>query len=404
MVQEEAAMIPVLLLDLKPGERVLDLCAAPGNKTAQLSVALGDTGTVVANDSSLARLGVLQGSIDRLGLTNVVTTVHDARSFPVPPEGYDAVLADVPCSCEGTSRKNPEVLFRNTETERSYLTTVQKGILRRAIECAKPGGMVVYSTCTYAPEENEAVIHEILQDTQLDVELVPINLPGFKFSSGLSSWQGQSFDSSISRCARVWPHENNTGGFFIALLKKNGAATDSATGAPSIKRESSPYNASEPTLPIKGSDWPWIAHWFMQSDLDPWCTHPFSQKYGRMAHKGLVYDPQLNLVNIGMTGLNLKSQYPKFSTALALKMGHLAKTGVVSIEVDQLGTFWNRSSIPWATVNMPDASSQTVFVQCEGTTVGLATINPSKGLVESRFPKVWGGLEVQDRVRKLQLG
>jgi len=405
LVQEEAAMIPASLLHLRPGERVLDLCAAPGNKTAQLAVALGDTGTVVANDSSRSRLGVLQGTIDRLGLPNVLTTVGDARSFPIPDQGYDAVLADVPCSCEGTSRKNGEVLFRESGNERNHISTTQKSILKRAIECVRPGGTVVYSTCTYAPEENEWVVNEILKDDQLDVELLPISIPGFIVQPGITSWMGASFDSSVALCARVWPHINNTGGFFVALLRKKGPA-ETLNQPPPKTHDSAGLRlnqASGSMTRVASSDWPWSVHDFPQADLDQWATYPFSNKYGRLVNSDLFVDPTLSPLYVGMTGLNLKSDFPKFSTALAMKVGHVAKSGVASISPDELGAFWSRKSVPYESVVHPGGNSNTVIVSCQGVTIGLGSLRVNEGLIDSRFPKIWGGLEVDDRVQKLAL-
>ncbi len=153
-IQEEAAMLPVRLLDPQPGERVLDLCAAPGNKAAQIALALGPRGALVANDRAHGRMASLGATLDRLGALNVSRTLIDGRAFPEQPEPFDRVLVDAPCSCLGTSRKSPGVLKRYTERSGAALVGVQRQLLERALELTRPGGRVVYSTCTYPADED----------------------------------------------------------------------------------------------------------------------------------------------------------------------------------------------------------------------------------------------------------
>ncbi len=217
-LQEEVSQLPVVLLDPQPGDRLLDLCAAPGNKTLQAAVHMHNRGTVIANDKSKHRLGIMRRNIERLGVTNIAILQADASNLPKRLGRFDRVLADVPCSCQGTSRKNPEVLrlgFRPGARQRG-----QTSILRKAVQRCRVGGRVAYSTCTYAPEENEAVVDQILSEADGALRLLPARLPGLVGRPGLSSWQGQDFDSSLQQCLRVYPHHQDTGGFFVALLHK----------------------------------------------------------------------------------------------------------------------------------------------------------------------------------------
>lgn len=168
-IQEEAAMLPVKLLDPKPGERVLDLCAAPGNKTAQIALALGNRGTVIANDVHSGRHAGLHVTIARLGLQNITTTAYDGASYPYEAGSFDKVLVDVPCSGEGTIRKGYGAHQPVSDDFRRKLCGLQRALLRRAIDLCRPGGWIVYATCTFAPEENEAVVDQVMRERRGEV-------------------------------------------------------------------------------------------------------------------------------------------------------------------------------------------------------------------------------------------
>lgn len=215
-IQEEAALVPGKFVR---GQRVLDMCAAPGNKTAQIAVALGNRGTVVANDRSYPRMRAIRNTTDRLGLVNVVMTQYDAANFPAATQ-FDTILADVPCTCEGTSRKNHDALEPEEPDRLERLGRSQRAILKKAFRLCKPGGRVIYSTCTYAPEENEMVIDDVLKKLPFEPSWVKCELEGFKSSEGLLSWQENSFPAEMSNAMRVWPHHNDTGGFFVAAWDK----------------------------------------------------------------------------------------------------------------------------------------------------------------------------------------
>jgi 16S rRNA C967 or C1407 C5-methylase (RsmB/RsmF family) len=183
----------------------------------------------VATDSNLGRISALRSNAERLGVTDLAITHEDARNHSLKPFGeggsgtdkrdreprYDRVLVDVPCSCEGTIRKNPDTLEEWTLSHVEGIAGVQKGILRRAVQTTRPGGTVVYSTCTFAPEENEAVLDHAL--TEESCELVDFEIP-LDHAPGVTEWQGESFDPAVSRAKRIYPHHNDTGGFFCAKL------------------------------------------------------------------------------------------------------------------------------------------------------------------------------------------
>jgi NOL1/NOP2/sun family putative RNA methylase len=220
--QEEVSAVPARVLAPQPGERVWDACAAPGTKTSQLSALMNDEGVVVATDSNLGRISPLRSNTERLGVTNVAVTHEDARNHSLKPfdgEPYDRALVDAPCSCEGTIRKNPDTLDEWTLDHVEGIAGVQKGVLRRALQATRVGGTVVYSTCTFAPEENEAVLDYVL--TEEECEVVEFDLP-LQAAPGIVEWEGQTFDEQVRRGKRIYPHHNDTGGFFCAKLEVTG--------------------------------------------------------------------------------------------------------------------------------------------------------------------------------------
>ncbi len=219
--QEEVSLLPSWLLAPAAGERVLDTCAAPGGKTAHLAMQMHNRGTVIANDRSSKRMRALRATIDRLGLLNVSMMHYDAANFPRDIGTFDRILVDVPCSCEGTTRKNPHVFEQLARIDHASMGGLQAAILRRALEQLRPGGRLVYSTCTYAPEENECVVQQALEETGWEAyELEECEVPGFQAADGLLSWHGQSFDATMTRAMRVWPHHEDTGGFFVASIRR----------------------------------------------------------------------------------------------------------------------------------------------------------------------------------------
>jgi len=217
--QEAVSALPVPALDPEPGDVVLDACAAPGSKATQLARAMDDRGTLIANDASMGRLAPLRSNCDRLGVTCTAVTNRDARSLSLDRLGLDAVdaaLVDVPCSCEGTVRKRPDALDDWSEDRVASLSDLQRGILTRAIRLTRPGGRVVYATCTFAPEENEAVVDHALRKT--DCRIVDPDLP-LETASGVTEWGEERYDPAVERTRRIYPHLNDTGGFYIATLE-----------------------------------------------------------------------------------------------------------------------------------------------------------------------------------------
>lgn len=270
--QEAVLMIPPLLLKVEPHHAVLDMCAAPGSKTAQLVEALhaqgpAPLGFVIANDSDYKRSHMLVHQVKRLNSPNFLVVNHDAQLFPriqlqpnAPHVQFDRVLVDVPCSGDGTMRKNINVWKDFTIGDGLGLHPLQVNILARGLQLLKPGGRLVYSTCSLSPIENEAVVAEALR--RFDVSLVDVSqeLPGLVRRPGVSSWKVFSKDMTelhpgddthatafpplaeeaerfhLDRCIRVYPHLQNTGGFFITVFEKKDQQRGDTSAEPEPKR------------------------------------------------------------------------------------------------------------------------------------------------------------------------
>ena len=221
-LQEPSAMTPASRLKVQPGERVLDLCAAPGGKATELGAALHGEGLLVANDINTARARALLRNLELFGISNSFVTNEPphvlAERFP---EFFHKIMVDAPCSGEGMFRKNPAVVDSWQEKGPEYFSKLQREIIVQAADMLLPGGMMFYSTCTFSPLENEKTITHLLKERS-DMEVIPMeDYEGF--AEGLTSYRGEVFDESCKLCRRIWPHKMSGEGHFMALLhKKNG--------------------------------------------------------------------------------------------------------------------------------------------------------------------------------------
>ncbi|MFA4953295.1 MAG: RsmB/NOP family class I SAM-dependent RNA methyltransferase [Candidatus Pacearchaeota archaeon] len=298
-IQELASMLPTIALDVKEGELVLDLAASPGSKTTQMSASMNNTGTIIANEVSLGRIKILASNLERCGVTNCIITRKDGVAFcerikkymRLPSEAskevavqeleesrrkptgclqFDKILVDAPCSGEGTLRSTPKTYQMWNPKTIFNLSRLQKSLVASAIEILKPNGVLVYSTCTHAPEENEEVVDFILEKFP-EIKIEKIELP-INCRKGITEWntstkkyddtskdniinnnfnlklkdishinnslsggrggdgdgkenlernkQIKRFSPEVNKSCRIYPHDANTEGFFIAKFKK----------------------------------------------------------------------------------------------------------------------------------------------------------------------------------------
>lgn len=221
-IQEAVSMLPVCVLgnDLKKDGLVLDMCAAPGSKTTQLSQAMDNKGLIIANEIEGKRIASLGLNITRCGSTNVVITQHDATRLDrwIGKQEFDNIVVDAPCSGTGVVRKSLGTLQDWGPNLANSMARIQKRILSNAFALLKKNGVLTYSTCSIEPEEDEAVIDWFLKEYP-DAELMDIDVD-IKHGDPILEYDDEKFSDEIKKVLRIWPFDNDTDGFFVAKIRK----------------------------------------------------------------------------------------------------------------------------------------------------------------------------------------
>lgn len=250
-IQEPSAMLPASILPINKGDKVLDLCAAPGGKSVAIASKLNGSGLLVANDISVSRTAALVKNLQMAGAFNTIVTAETpGRLSSHFKEYFDKILLDVPCSGEGMFRRKPDMAKDWLNKDPLYYAEIQKDILNNAYNMLKPGGSIVYSTCTFSIEEDEGMM-QWFTDTYKDMEIcsVPLN-------EGLSPGRPDmlaSGSTSLKNCIRIFPHTAKGEGHFAALLKKkSGQFTPDIntphTGRPYFKQSQKMHNKKDSTI------------------------------------------------------------------------------------------------------------------------------------------------------------
>ena len=377
-VQDIASMIPAIVLDPQPGDWVLDMSAAPGSKTTLMGALMKNQGVILANDIVSKRLRALGKNLERMSICNTLVYQWYGEQFGNAYfETFDRVLLDPACSGLGTLHKNPEIIGWWTENHCERLASSQKNLMVSAIKALRPGGTMVYSTCTLAPIENEAIVQFALDN--FPVELEDVSFSGLQTWPGKTEFRGKKFDASLENTIRLYPFERVTEGFYVAKLRK----TDSAKSpAPEKRKKPRQMNyLMHKTSPVK-------KYLDFYSDYFQIPRKVFKD-YRYLLKKEIVFldrdvekfpiigSPQ----QMGLPLARAMDRVGKFNTGGCHMFGHYAQDKVITIEdLETLQKFVNREPLE-IPVDVPGQ----YIVKYKNNVLGYGVAD--KGRLKSQFPK-----------------
>ncbi len=382
-VQEPTAMAAVEVLDPKPGDWVLDLCAAPGGKSTQIGARLQGTGVLVANELVNTRAGILSTNIERMGLTNaIVTNEFPERLVDSFYQSFDKILVDAPCSGEGMFRKDPGALADWSLERVDRCMGKQEKILESAHRLLKPGGVLVYSTCTFSPEENEQMIEAFMAKYPYTLET--IELPGI-IDHGRVEWTHKQ-QQEIAKTLRIMPMTVKGEGHFIAKLIKSTVVTDTIEIKPGYAK-----SRLKKATRIELQDY----NDFAKNNLAAEFSKAFEDRLYLLGEhlyaipEGVVLERIANL-KLLRTGLHLgtfkKNRFePGYALAMALKLSQ-AKN-VCDLTDEELAYQYLKGEA----LNL-EATKGWVLVGYEGYSLGFG--KASEGLIKNHYPK---GLRIRKK-------
>lgn len=215
-LQNIASMLPAIALNPQSSDIVIDMCAAPGSKATQLAQIMDNEGILYLIDRNLKRIPALRANIDRMGVINSIILNYDSKNLPRLKVKADKILLDAPCTGEGLVRQDPSRKKSKSLKDIRKMSNIQIELLRSGLSTLVPGGTLLYSTCSIAPEENEVVVNKVLEDNE-DFGIIKIsNQFGV---NGLSDYNGLSFLKEMMYAQRIYPHLHDTIGFFLCLIK-----------------------------------------------------------------------------------------------------------------------------------------------------------------------------------------
>lgn len=215
-IQEAASLLPAVVLEPSEDDVVLDMAAAPGSKTTQMAAMMENKGLIIANEYKYIRLKPLQINLQRCGVANTILTLHYGERIKGK---YKKILLDAPCSGTGAIRKSLKTLKIYNKHMIKKLANAQRNLLFNGFNILEKNGTLVYSTCSLEPEENEKVVNSLLENFE-DAKLEEIKIKNLKRSEAILNFENKTFNEEIKKCLRIWPQDNNTGGFFIAKIRK----------------------------------------------------------------------------------------------------------------------------------------------------------------------------------------
>ncbi len=369
-IQEPSAMAPVEYLDVKPGEKILDLCAAPGGKTTQIAGKMKGEGFLVANEINPGRAKILSLNIERMGVKNCLVTSETPQKLADIFEGYfDKILVDAPCSGEGMFRKNPEALEEWSLENVEMCAQRQDEILDCAARMLVPGGRIVYSTCTFAPAEDEGSVSRFMKRHE-DFHVAPANkYEGM--SGGRGEWTDEPADG-IEKTIRLWPHELKGEGHYLAVFDREG---DREANVVRISR-----NGLAAEAPKKMSE---SFMEFAKENLKVEIKDRF-YGFGEQLYRMPEGMPGLDHLKVLRTGLHLgtvkKNRFePSHALALVLTADEVERSINFDSESDEIRQFLNGQTLSIA------APKGWTLILCDGYAIGWGKSDGR--LIKNHYPK-----------------
>lgn len=385
-IQEPSAMSAAALLAPKPGMRVLDLCAAPGGKSTQLATYLGDSGLLVSNEINTQRSRILSQNIERMGIKNAIVTNED--SFVLAshfPGFFNAIQVDAPCSGEGMFRKLPEAIEQWSMENVAICAARQKEILDNAAVMLKPGGVIVYSTCTFSREENEDVIEYFLE---------------------------RHPDFTLEEMERFWPHKVDGEGHFVAKLVRRGSVNELGadydvcedscnkvedTGLKAdrkTKKNKNSKNRKNETKPALTKENMKLLTEFLDEtiseDMAAWIKNSRLVMFGEQLYRLPDMEVDIKGLKVQRAGLHIgefkKQRFePSHSLALALKLSEAKNVVKLTWDDPQTTGFFNGQSVMLSDEQTAECKKGWALVCVDGYTAGWGKVNGTQ--VKNHYPK-----------------
>lgn len=367
-IQEPSAMSAAALLAPKPGMRVLDLCAAPGGKSTQLATYLGDSGLLVSNEINTQRSRILSQNIERMGIKNAIVTNED--SFVLAshfPGFFNAIQVDAPCSGEGMFRKLPEAIEQWSMENVAICAARQKEILDNAAVMLKPGGTIVYSTCTFSKEENEDVIEYFLE---------------------------RHPDFTLEEMERFWPHKVDGEGHFVAKLVRRGSVDTDLKADRKTKKNKNSKNRKNETKPALTKENMKLLSEFLDEaiseDMAAWIKNSRLVMFGEQLYRLPDMEVDIKGLKVQRAGLHIgefkKQRFePSHSLALALKLNDAKNVVKLTCDNPQTIGFFNGQSVMLSDEQVAECKKGWALVCVDGYPAGWGKVNGAQ--VKNHYPK-----------------
>lgn len=367
-IQEPSAMSAAALLAPKPSMRVLDLCAAPGGKSTQLATYLGDSGLLVSNEINTQRSRILSQNIERMGIKNAIVTNED--SFVLAshfPGFFNAIQVDAPCSGEGMFRKLPEAIEQWSMENVAICAERQKEILDNAAVMLKPGGTIVYSTCTFSKEENEDVIEYFLE---------------------------RHPDFTLEEMERFWPHKVDGEGHFVAKLVRRGCVDTDLKADRKTKKNKNSKNRKNETKPALTKENMKLLSEFLDEtiseDVAAWIKNSRLVMFGEQLYRLPDMEVDIKGLKVQRAGLHIgefkKQRFePSHSLALALKLNDAKNLVKLTCDNPQTIGFFNGQSVMLSDEQAAECKKGWALVCVDGYPAGWGKVNGAQ--VKNHYPK-----------------